>query len=284
MSNLVLVTLSASHGSVTQTKAMLEGLGHTVTVVLSSSATTAQLINYDLIVWCRGADNPTYSAEVVGAVGQGIPLICSTAGGVTTFTNTPVQALGLITSTFPISNNDTSQNSISILKNHELVAGLGVIGSLVPVYPSKTYLISVSETKIISGGINIAASATDITNVTLALFPAGTITSQGNPLEATVSFVPWDYGINGYTDDAKEIMRRLIVLSIAVMKTISGVITDTDGNTAQRKVIAINLTTNRVSAFTESDISGAYSVTLTDDSDYAIICVDDIAPPMIYVG
>ncbi|PKG80079.1 hypothetical protein CXF80_18225 [Shewanella sp. Actino-trap-3] len=284
MSNLVLVTLSASHGAVTQTKAMLEGLGHTVTVVLSSAARTNQLVTYDLIVWCRGDDNAIYSAEVVGAVDQGTPLICATAGAVTTFNYLPVQELDLITASFSQGPNDPTQSSISVLMEHELINGLGSVGSGISVYPSNTYLIPAQESKLVSGAIKIAASASDNTTISLALFPMGTLNSQGNPIAATVSFVPWVYGLNGYTAAAKEIIRRLILLSLAGSKVISGVITDSNGNPAQRNVIAVNLLTNKVSFVAQSDITGAYSLTVPDTANYAVVCVDDVAAPMVYVA
>jgi hypothetical protein len=284
MSNLVLVTLLASHGSVIQTKAMLEGLGHTVTVVLSSAATTNQLVTYDLIVWCRGADNSSYSAEVVGAVDQGIPLICSIAGGVTNWFNTPIQTLGLITASSGISTGDESQTSISILRDHELINGLGSVGSAIAVYPSATYIVPVSGSILVSGAIKISSSVTDNTRISLALFPVGTLNSQGSPIGATVSFVPWVYGLNGYTDDAKEIIRRLILLSFAGSKVISGVITDSNGDPAQRNVIAVNLLTNKVTIVTQSDVTGAYSLSVPDNANYAVVCVDDVAAPMVYVA
>lgn len=80
MANIAIVTLIVSHGTVTNTKAMLESLGHTVSVILSSAATFATLVTFDLIMCVRGSDDATQSSVIASVVMAGVPLICGFPG------------------------------------------------------------------------------------------------------------------------------------------------------------------------------------------------------------
>ncbi|WP_394230199.1 hypothetical protein [Shewanella colwelliana] len=286
MANIALVTLAQSHSAPTNTKAILIELGHSVTIYESHSVVTSQLVGFDLIAWCRGAESASASKQVADAVRAGVPLMCGTAGGTTVFNDLPIQKLGIISGTISQLSGDPSKESVKIMMNNNITTGVGNVGDLVSVYNSNTYMIGVSNSQFVQGVEFITADQVDDTRSTLAMVPKGTTNNLGEPTAASMAFIPWLYGVQGYTTNAKLMIQRLITRLIGEVKVVSGVVTDSNGLPAQLTVIAVDLTSNYVVGVTTSDIDGSYSMSLVIavGGSIAVLCVDEKNNPLIYVG
>ncbi|MGE6451535.1 hypothetical protein ACQKC5_03910 [Shewanella baltica] len=282
MANIAIVTLIVSHGTVTNTKAMLESLGHTVSVILSSNATFATLVTFDLIVSVRGADDATYSSVIASAVMAGTPLICGFPG-VTTASNTPFHSLKLITGSLA-SSSEVTESAVRVRVAHPYTDGLAPIGGSIPVYPSTTFAVAIATSQVSPNLTILADKPTDSSRFSMLLAKKGVLNIDSVALGANVAYYSFCYGLNGYTGNAKTIFERTINDFTLPKKLISGNVVDSNGSPAQRKVYAVNLTTNNVDGHTLSDVSGNYSLQLPDNTQHAIFCVDDVAAPLILVG
>lgn len=282
MANIVIVTLLATHGTVTNTKALLESLGHTVSVILSSAATFSTLTTFDLIMSVRGADDLTYSSVIASAVMAGTPLICGFPG-VTTASNTPMHSLKLVTGSIG-SGSEGSESAVRVRVSHPYTNGLAAVGGNISVYPSTTFAVAIATSQVSPNITILADKPTDTTRFSMLLAKKGILNLDGAALGANVAYYSFCYGLNGYTADAKTIFERTINDFTIPKKLISGNVVDTDGGPAQRKVYAVNLTTNNVDGHTLSDVNGNYSLQLPDNTQHAIFCVDDVAAPLILVG
>lgn len=282
MANIAIVTLLTTHGTVTNTKAMLESLGHTVSVILSSAATFSTLVTFDLIMSVRGSDDATQSSVIANAVMAGIPLICGFPG-VTTAVNTPFHSLKLVTGSIG-SGSETSESAVRVRVSHPYTNGLATTGTNLQVYPSATYAVAIATSQASPNFTILADKPADNTRLSMLLAKKGVLNLDGIGIGADVAYYSFCYGLNGYTADAKTIFERTIDDFTIAKKLVSGNVVDTNGDAAQRKIYAVNLTTNRVDGYTTSDVSGNYSLELPDNTQHAIFCVDDVAAPLILVG
>ena len=281
MANLALVSLDINHGAATATTTALESLGHTVTKYTSASATKSVLKTYDVIFWVRGADNAAYTAEVIGAFNDGIPVISAYAGGVNVTSNMPMQAANLVSGSVSTTG-FSSQNSVQILESSPYFSGLGGVGDTVQVASSSTFIIPIDVSQIADGVNKLSCAPGLSAKINIMVAPKGTINLLGSPTPAPMAHLSFMY--SSYAPDGTTILGRVLDSFLTPPKVISGVITDVAGNLVQRKVIAVNLTTDLVSAVTTSDVDGTYSFSLDGDAEHAVFCVDNVAAPLIYVG
>jgi hypothetical protein len=284
MANIVVISLDISHSAPVNTKNMLVGLGHTVTLLSSASASTSILMGFDLMVWCRGASDAGYTNQVLSAFKQGIPLISGYAGGVTSTLFMPIQLLGIVSSgPIDVLGGDSSQDSFTVANAHSLTYGIASTGTNIKVYSSSNFMVAISAADIQVPYDRIGNRVGNSQRVSSLIVKKGTPIGGVNTVAYFAHF-DWVYGAGGYTSDAAIIMGRTIDLFLVPSKVISGLITDSNSLLAERRVFAIDLTSETVAATTMSDSSGRYELTLSSDVEYAIFCVDEVASPLIYLG
>ena len=152
-------------------------------------------------------------------------------------------------------------------------------------YPSNAFMVAIPISAIRAEMVNnlICNRDGDLSRISTIIVEKGT-TVNGLPTPAHMAHFDWCYGLSGYTSAATEIFKRTISLFTQQAKVISGVIKDSSGALAERRVFAVDLITNSVFTTTVSNASGEYSLGLIQNRDYAIFCVDSLASPIIYVG
>lgn len=286
MANIALVTLDATHSAPVTTRNMLVTLGHTVTIITSASATAMVLLTYDLIVWCRGSENATHITAIKNAFDLGVPIISGFSGGAINNYNLPVQALRF-TSQSPLVTNitgDNSQDSFVKIIEHPINAGISVVGGVVKVYNSSSFMIALAASNIVSSAQLLATRVGDSGRISMMMVSKGALNLDGEPTPAHFAHFDWLYGSGGYTADAIEMINRTIDMFVGGTKFVSGTVTDTNGDPAVRKIYAVNLINDRVESTTMSASDGTYSFSLRESIDYAIFTTDPIAAPLIYVG
>ena len=274
MANIGLVTALAPHTAATTTKAMLEGKGHTVTIVESATATTVNLASYDIILTTRTTENATHSAVIKAMSDAGKPVLCGfgTLKAEIDQTTTPAVVCkiaaaerGTITANFyadvPSPVYDTL--GLTIPSNVNFAVGDSFISSIAKAGASPGDIVGI-----------LASTATDRGVIFFAA--GGSSTYDGGVFGSNVGYCGFLYGGSApYTAEAATIIDNMIQLLLSSGFLLSGSVKDSLANPLARKVRAHRRSDGRMVASTTSNgTTGAFSLSVWSSDLLFIVCLD----------
>lgn len=276
MANIALVTETLSHAAYTNTKTMLEGLGHTVTGYTSAAAVAATLATFDLIAVVRAADNATYADVVVAAFNMGVPVISGGNGGVTTgtsyVTNVPTRA-GLVAN---MTSRD-GQTQMNALQADPIftAAGITAPGNFT-VYTSSSFSdATLTTTNIATGATSLTERTTAAGEKTAIIALGGSNNLSNNPFPANIAFVGFFYGATGYSAQGTNFIREVINTLLSSGYLLSGTVRDSSNNPLARKVRAyLRSSGSLITEKTSNASTGAFEMKVYQNEPFTLVCLD----------
>lgn len=278
MANLVLVSDSLSHAAYTRTLAMLQGLGHTVTGVNSQSAVAATLATYDLIVCVRTAPSLASSNIIRDAFNMGTPVLCGDVSGTQANTNAntgPAVACRLALSVNTV---NLTQNiaRAAVASPIWAAAGITTIPSDFAPYSANDYEYSLPTAQIAPGGAKIGNFSSSNFDGILVVANKGSSNLDDVPFPASIAFCGFLYGGNvDYSATGIAVIGATIT-ALLTRRVLTGTVKDSANNPLARKVRAHRRSDGvKVSETTSNASTGAFTIDVSEDVPYTIVCLDE---------
>ena len=277
MANIALCTQDKTHGSFTNTKAMLESSGHIVSGYGAGEMSASLLANFDIILCTRMSSSSTDINAVVGAVDMGTPVICgSNAGGTENSSTTKAVSVSV-----GIAQSQSTKGA-SILgfypKKNNLIFSKNMIGldALCPTFTSPTFYSSIPLAALAPGG-NVIGNYENTfeSDAVIAIYNKGTRVLNAKTLGADVVFCGFLYGLSPYSQAGAGLINSLIEISI-LKRFIRGNVRDSANLPISRKLVAISKSNSFFAVSTFSDPStGEFEIQVDQDDLYTVICYDE---------
>lgn len=276
MANIVIVTGTITHNSYVRTKELIDSLGiHTTTGIESANATLSFLQTFDLIVCVRTTDDINHSNIVRDAFNSGIPIIVSGASG----GSSDDYVYYSVATACAVANRIirlASTNTFYAFESDAILVDAGITSYpyTFNAYSGVDYAYAIHPSDITSSAkVLVKKTATD-NEVFLAYAKRGDADINGQPFPANIAFCGFIYGGNQtYTEIAKSIIGEVIKNTLTNIY-ITGTVKDKDDNPIERTVRAYRRSDGRMIAEAKSNVNGEYTIYLSDESFYTLMCLD----------
>lgn len=280
MANILILSADKTDSAATGVKTMLEGKGHTVTLLNTVETDAVTATTFDLVALARAAGSDATTRQLVDDVlTAGTPVIIGN------YTNIPVDT--------EISDTDTFEN-FSGVTNYLFTSGTTISGifsyefdqfELYPnylldnliIYSSDNYAASYSPKAF--NGLSVTANNSRGLPVT-ALVKKGSVSGNNYVFGANFALFGFLYGRSGFTVDGANYIDWLVnwlINSNQKALTISGNVT-LDGNPESSKVVAVSadVTNPVVLGVADSDpASGAYTINTDYSGEVMVFTMQD---------
>lgn len=276
MANIALCTDEKTHDAFTNTKAMLEELGHIVSGYGSGEMITSQLATFDIILCARMSTVASDINAVVGAVDRGVPVI---TGAISGGTENSISSAGVSIATGIALSQNTKAPTITGFyptKSHSIFLDNKVEINALCRTSGATYCNTISLIQLATGGNIIGNYANTLeSDAVIAIYNRGATVFNSKILGADVIFCGFLYGLAGYTQIGAGLINSLIQIS-TLKRFIRGNVRDSANLPASRKLVAINRTGSNFEGSAYSDLlTGDFEIKVGEDIVYTVICYDE---------
>lgn len=284
MATIGLVTQSARHEAATATKALLEGLGHTVTIIQQADVTASNLLPFDMVATTRIQNYETGYASakthVAAYHATGKPLLLgssfvATYGGPSS--DTFAIGLGLMESSTSLTPSGPTQYAPN---PHPIMSAAGIsVPNNVSVYASSGYMeVSPAGAATIGSVLTVNDSNAANTRTGLAVEKGMTKLGGGGQTPAKAAWFGWLYGAVAYGSHAAPIIRETINWLLSPSAVILGKVETDDGVPLERTVLAYVRATGRLAGSTVSKPDGTFEMPTPYSTDlHFVVAFDELS-------
>lgn len=208
--SVALLSDTTTSRTATYIKSVLEGMGHTVTLLAKESVTASNLSGYDIIVTARFNGSEAICGYLRDYIDDGVPVIIGSPANVSTL-DTPAVWLGMAAAVSFAAGRD---GTYLLDANHPVTESYSPPVQI-DIFSSATYLAKIYDNQDYVGTVLGQYSAAD-SMITLLAIPAGTNDISGNPYGANCGFIGYLYSALSITltAAAQDIFSRFIAWCI----------------------------------------------------------------------
>ncbi|WP_303749502.1 hypothetical protein [Stenotrophomonas pigmentata] len=286
MANIALVTKDKTNVAATNTKAAIEGMGHTVTSFNMSEVTASNLLSFNLIVMPRAlTDDASYATMKMYIAAylnsSGIPVLVGlfvpTTGG--TVTTGWLADLKLADKATNVGSGSSSPTTVRASSPH-------AVWSAVSVTPPADYSVVTATDNVDTvapgdpyvGSAIAVVSSTD-NKITMLMAERGSIDRSGGSFGAKIAFIGWLYGRIGYSANGLALLDAVIDWALAPPAQIIGSVKDEADAPLARIVRAyVRATGAYAGSATSSAVDGTFTIDVASSAElHYVVALDDLS-------